>query len=105
MIEVGRICVKLSGREKGRYCVVLKKIDKNFVLVSGPKILTGVKRRRVNLIHLQPTKYKLEIKEEADDKELLEAWRKSNLIEVLGLKLPSGISLKEENKEEKKESK
>jgi len=104
MLEVGSICVKLVGREKGKYCVVVKKIDKNFVLVTGPKKLTGVKRRRANVIHLQPTSYKLEIKEEADDIEVLEAWKKSKLYEKLGLKLPSEAELKEisDNKKEEK---
>jgi len=95
MIDVGSVCVKIVGKEKGKYCVVVKKIDKNFVLVTGPKVLTGVKRRRVNVIHLQPTSYKLEIKEEADDKEVLEAWKKSKLYEKFGLKLPSEFKLKE----------
>lgn len=45
-IEVGRICVKLFGREAGRKCVVVDIIDKNFVLITGPKKLTGIKRRR-----------------------------------------------------------
>ncbi|MEM5790964.1 MAG: 50S ribosomal protein L14e, partial [Candidatus Aenigmatarchaeota archaeon] len=41
-LEVGRVCLKIAGREAGKYCVVLKKIDDNFVLITGPKSLTGV---------------------------------------------------------------
>ena len=46
MLEVGRICLKTAGREAGSYCVVLKKVDKEFVLVTGPRAVTSVRRRR-----------------------------------------------------------
>jgi len=102
-MEIGQVCVKTVGKERGKYCVVVKKVDKNFVIVSGPKALTGVKRRRANVIHLQPLRYKLEIKEDVNDEDLLEAWKKSGLIEKFGLKLPSPTDLKKqpEVKEEK----
>jgi large subunit ribosomal protein L14e len=105
-MEIGQVCVKTVGKEKGKYCVVVKKVDKNFVIVSGPKALTGVKRRRANVIHLQPLQYKLEIKEDANDEELLEAWKNSSLVEKFGLKLPSAAELKKQAqaKEEKAES-
>jgi len=95
-MEIGQVCVKTVGKERGKYCVVVKKVDKNFVIVSGPKALTGVKRRRANVIHLQPLQYKLEIKEDASDEELLEAWKKSGLIKKFGLKLPSQADLKKQ---------
>jgi large subunit ribosomal protein L14e len=105
-MEIGQVCVKTVGKEKGKYCVVVKRVDKNFVIVSGPKALTGVKRRRANVIHLQPLQYKLEIKEDASDEELLEAWKNSGLVEKFGLKLPSAAELKKQAqaKEEKVES-
>ena len=103
-MEIGQVCVKLVGREKGKYCVVVKRIDENFVIVSGPKSLTGVKRRRANVIHLQPLQYKFEIKEDASDEDLLEEWKKSGLIEKFRLKLPSAAEMKKQlkMKEEKK---
>ena len=86
MIEVGRVCVKLSGREAGKICVVTKKIDKTFVEITGPKKLTGVKRRRCNIMHLEPTKYLLKIKEGASDEEIIKVMKKENLIKKLNLK-------------------
>lgn len=94
-MEVGRICIKLKGREKGKYCVIIKKINKNFVLVTGPRKLTGVKRRRCNIMHLRPTEHILEIKEDASEKEVLEAFEKANLIKKFGLKKPSIAEIKE----------
>lgn len=105
VIDVGTICVKIAGREASRYCVVVKKIDNNFVLITGPKQLTGVKRRKCNIMHLEALPYKLDIKEDASDKEVLEAWKKSGLYKKFNLKLPSEYQLKEVEKKEKEEKK
>lgn len=101
-LEVGRVCIKIAGREAGKYAVVLKKIDNSFVLISGPKLLTGVKRRKCNIEHLEPTEHKLDIKEDASEEEVIEAYKKSGLITKLKLKLPSAAELKATAKPEKK---
>ena len=69
-IEIGRICVKQVGRENGRKCVVIDVMDKSFVLVTGPKKVTGVKRRRVNINHVMPLQDKIEVKRGASDEEV-----------------------------------
>jgi large subunit ribosomal protein L14e len=69
-IEVGRICVKLAGREAGHKCVIVDIIDKNFVLITGPREVTGVKRRRVNVNHVEPTTDGVEIPRGASDEEV-----------------------------------
>jgi large subunit ribosomal protein L14e len=75
-IEVGRICVKLNGRETGRKCVVVDVIDKNFALVTGPKSVTGIRRRRTNVDHLEPTAESVELKKGAEDEEVERALTK-----------------------------
>jgi len=72
-IEVGRICVKQAGRECCQKCVIVDVMDKSFVLVTGPKKLTGVKRRRVNLSHIMPLEYKIDVKRGASDDEVTQA--------------------------------
>jgi len=72
-IDVGRICVKLTGREAGKKCVVVDIVDKNFVLVTGPKQLNGVKRRRVNVSHIEPTERKVNIGRGESDAEMMKA--------------------------------
>ena len=69
-IEIGRICVKQVGRENGKKCVVIDVMDKSFVLVTGPKKVTGVKRRRVNINHVMPLQDKIEVKRGASDEEV-----------------------------------
>jgi len=93
-IEVGRICIKTRGREAGKRCVIVDLIDKNFVLITGPKSLTGVKRRRANIRHLSPTEEKINIRRGASDEEVLQA---------LGVAEKESRSEKAEAKEKEKE--
>ena len=72
-IDVGRICVKLAGREAGKKCIIVEVIDKNFVLVTGPKKVNGVKRRRVNVNHIEPTEKMIKVKRGESDEEILKA--------------------------------
>jgi large subunit ribosomal protein L14e len=69
-IEVGRVCVKVAGRESGRKCVIVDVMDKSFVVVTGPKKVTGVKRRRVNINHVAPIEDTVQIKRGASDEEV-----------------------------------
>jgi len=82
-IEVGRICVKLSGREAGRKCVIVDLTDKSFVMVTGPKSVTGIKRRRVNINHVEPLQDKIEVKRGASDEEVAEALKTSGKLETM----------------------
>jgi len=89
-IDIGVICVKLTGREAGKKCLVVDVVDKNFVLVAGPKQLNGVKRRRVNINHVEPTERKVNIRRGETDEELMKALdeeTKSYLREVVRPKL------------------
>jgi large subunit ribosomal protein L14e len=74
--EVGRVCVKLLGRETGKKCVIVDVVDKNFVLITGPKSVTGVRRRRTNVDHLEPTTETVELKKGAADEEVEKALTK-----------------------------
>ncbi len=104
-MEIGRICIKNTGRESGRYCVVLKKVNNSFVSVTGPKLLTGVKRRKCNVDHLNSTPYKIGIKEDASDEEVISAMDKEGIVTKLGLKKPSAAQMKAEAAKPKPEPK
>ena len=69
-MDVGRICVKLKGRESGSRCVIVDVVDRNYVIVTGPPEVTGVRRRRVNMSHLQPLDEVIEIGRNASDEEI-----------------------------------
>ncbi len=74
-IEIGRTCVKTMGGEKGKRCVIVGIVDKSFVLITGPESLTGVKRRRTNVNHLELLNEKIQIKRHASDDEVVAALR------------------------------
>ncbi len=61
MMEPGRVCRKLTGREAGRYCVIVDATDPRFVVIEG-----DVKRRRCNISHLEPTKHTIKVAAKAD---------------------------------------
>jgi len=67
--DVGRVCVKLRGREKGLECVVVDVIDRNYVVIAGP----GVRRRRVNMHHLRPLDKTVGVGRDASDEDVAAA--------------------------------
>ncbi len=77
------MCVKTAGREAGRYCVIVKKVDANFVLVTGPKSLTKVRRRKCNVDHLEPLMEKVKIKSDASDEEVAKAYKADGILAKL----------------------
>jgi len=83
VIEVGRIVVKTRGREAGRKAVVVEIVDNNFVIVTGPKGVTGVKRRKVNINHIEPTDKKIDIPKGADDKTVEDKLKAENLMDYM----------------------
>ncbi len=76
MMEVGRVCVKLTGHEAGRRCVIVDVVDNVYVVVSGP----WVKRRRCNIAHLEPLEQKVEIAKGASDDEAKRALGAAGLV-------------------------
>lgn len=71
MMEVGRLCIKIAGRESLKKCVIVKVLDDKFVMIDGQ-----VKRRRCNVSHLEPLPEKLDIKEDASTEEVKKALSK-----------------------------
>ncbi len=82
-IEVGRVCVKVAGRESGRKCVIVDVMDKSFVLITGPKKVTGVKRRRANINHVAPLEDKIKVKRGASDEEVTQTLEAAGKLEEM----------------------
>jgi large subunit ribosomal protein L14e len=68
-MDIGRVCLKVKGREQGERCVVLDVVDRNFVIVVGP----NVKRRRVNMNHIRPLDEVVSLQRNATDEEAIAA--------------------------------
>lgn len=70
MIDVGRIVMKLSGRDGGKLAVVVDKVDKNFVLIDGQ-----TRRKKCNLLHLEPLDKIVDIKKNATHEDVKKAFK------------------------------
>lgn len=57
-MKVGQTCMKIAGRDAGSYCVIVEKLDNNFVLIDG-----NTRRRKCNLKHLEILDTTLDVKE------------------------------------------
>lgn len=73
-MEIGRMCVKIAGRDSGNLCVVVDQLDKNLVLIDG-----NVRRRKCNIMHLEPLNQVLKIKKNASHSEVESEFKKLKL--------------------------
>jgi len=73
-MEIGRVCVKLAGRDAGNVAVVVDNIDDKFVLIDG-----NVRRRKCNIMHLEPLDEVLKIKKNASHAEVSAEFKKLKL--------------------------
>jgi large subunit ribosomal protein L14e len=72
LLQIGRIVTKVTGREAGRRAVIVKLLDRNYALITGAGI-SDVRRRRVNINHIEPMDVVVDIKSEAEDKAVADA--------------------------------
>jgi large subunit ribosomal protein L14e len=72
--SVGRICLKLAGRDAGRKCVIVNVVDDKFVTIDG-----NVRRKNVNTKHLEPLKEVIQIKDNASHAEVKIVFEKLGL--------------------------
>ena len=68
MIEIGRLCVKIAGRDAGKKCVIIDILDDKYVLIDGE-----TRRRKCNVLHIEPLSQKIEIKNNAPHDEVAKA--------------------------------
>ena len=74
LYEVGRMCMKIAGRDAGRTCVVVEVVDDRFVVIDG-----DVRRKKVNVKHLEPLADKVELKDKASHEEVKTVFGKLSL--------------------------
>ncbi len=83
MFDIGRIVMKIAGRDAGKVGVVIDVLDENYVMVDG-----AMRRRKCNVKHIEPMNKTVEVKKNASH---------SDVIKVLE------ITEKKSGKKEKKE--
>ena len=93
-IEIGRLCMKIAGRDAGRAGLIVEVIDKNFVVVDG-----NVRKRKCNIRHLELLPKKAELKGKTSHEDVMKA------LQGFGFKPITSGKYKKKLKAEKKEVK
>ncbi|MBI2541095.1 50S ribosomal protein L14e [Candidatus Woesearchaeota archaeon] len=76
MIEVGRLVVKIAGRDAGKKGVIIDVLDDKYILIDGE-----TRRRKVNILHIEPLNQKIDIKKNVSHEDVAKA------LDELGLKV------------------
>ncbi len=77
MFEIGRLCLKIAGRDSNKLCVVVSELDYPYVLIDGE-----TRRKKCNIKHLEPTSKKFDINKDASHDEIKVVFK-----EKLGIEL------------------
>lgn len=111
-MEIGRLCIKLAGRDAGRVCAVVDHLDGNYVIIDG-----NVRRRKCNLLHLEPLDELIKIKKGASHSDVaaefkklkLDVWstkqKKEKPQKPVQKRKPANINKKDKTKKSKEERK
>jgi large subunit ribosomal protein L14e len=75
MFDIGRICVKIAGRDAGQKCVIVEILDDKHVMIDGM-----TRRRKCNKIHLEPLNETLDIKSGASHEEIAKAFKTIDIV-------------------------
>lgn len=74
VLEPGQICVKLAGREAGKICVIIEKLDDTFVIIDGQ-----TKRKRCNIMHLSPLEQKIKLPQKPSHEQVVKELKALNI--------------------------
>ena len=74
MNEIGRLIVKLAGRDAGLKGVIVDILEKNYVLIDGQ-----VRRRKCNIMHVEPLDKIIKIPKQATHEEVVKALKEEGI--------------------------
>ncbi len=70
MFTIGRLCIKIAGRDAGKKCIIIDIVDKNHVLIDGQ-----TRRRKCNVKHLEPLTKVLKVTKNAPRTEIIRIFK------------------------------
>lgn len=76
MFDIGRICMKIAGRDAGKKCVIVDVLDSHYVMIDGQ-----TRRRKCNIRHLEPLNQTVQISQNAPAPEVV------RVLKELGIEL------------------
>jgi len=71
MLDIGRICIKIAGRDAGLKCVVVDHLGEGYVMIDGQ-----TRRRKCNINHLEPLNQAIKIRKGASQTEVFGEFKK-----------------------------
>ena len=71
LFGIGRLCIKIAGRDSNRRCVVVEILDDKYVIVDGE-----TRRKKVNVVHLEPLDKVFKIASKAGHDEISKLFKK-----------------------------
>ena len=71
MFEIGRLCVKLAGRDAAKKCVIVDTLDNGYVLIDGQ-----TRRKKCNIKHLEPLDQVLKLTKGASHADISKEFKK-----------------------------
>ncbi len=75
LFTIGRVCIKLAGRDAGKYCVIVADEGNGYVTIDGQ-----TRRRKCNVHHLEPTSKTVAIASGADHKAVVAALKEQDIL-------------------------
>ena len=75
MMEIGQVCVKVAGRDARKTCVIIDVLDDVYVLIDGQ-----TRRRKCNILHLEPLNQVLDVKKNADHASIVAVLKTINVV-------------------------
>ncbi len=84
LVEVGRIAKALAGRDKGRFFMIVKIVDGNYVLLADGETrkLDSPKLKKLKHLHLTPTVLPGISEKLADEKKVFDAELRSAIMKA-----------------------
>lgn len=75
MFDIGRVCMKIAGRDAGMKCVIVDVIDEHYVMIDGQ-----TRRRKCNIKHLEPLAQEVQITKNAPAPEVVRVLKELNIV-------------------------
>lgn len=65
LFSIGRVCIKLAGRDAGKFCTVVQQLEDGYVLIDGQ-----TRRKKCNVAHLEPTAKSVDLSANASSEDV-----------------------------------
>lgn len=75
VFEVGRVCMKIAGRDARKKCVVVDVLDNMYVMIDGE-----TRRRKCNIAHLEPLNLAIDLKANANNEDVVKALKEQGIV-------------------------